>query len=442
MKKQGVISMLVAAGITVTAFAGCSNNGSGSSSASTTSFDSSKSVTLTWALWDKDKTTYYQPLIDGFKAKYPNVTINMKDLGSTDYQTALGTQLAGGDSGLDIVCVKDVPGYAAMTNAGQLEDLSSYIKANNIDTSQYGGLTDQLKVNGKLYELPFRSDFWIMYYNKDIFDKAGVAYPTNDMTLTQYDALARKVTSGSGNNKIYGSYFHTWRSTVELFGTLDGKHTVLDGDYSWMKPYYDLVLKEQDDGVTMPYATIKTSNTSYNSQFESNKIATLTMGSWFLSTLIADNKSGKSIAKNFGIVKYPHPDGVKAGTTIGTITALAVPTSTKNKAAALEFLKYVTGPDGAAIIAKTGTIPAIKSTEVVSAISGMDGFPSDQNSKDALQTAKMYLEMPMNSKASQIDTALQNDHDAIMTKSVTVDAGLKQMATDVKPLLSGTTSSK
>ncbi len=437
MKKLKVLSVFLAAALSVSAFAGCSQKNNSSSN----SGSSNGAVTLTWALWDKDKTTYYQPLIDGYKATHPNVTINMKDLGSSDYQTALGTQLAGGDSGLDIVCVKDIPGYAAMTNAGELVDLTSFIKKNNIDTSKYGGLADQIKVNSKLYELPFRSDFWIMYYNKDLFDKAGVAYPSNDMTVTEYDALARKLASGSGNNKVYGSYFHTWRSTVELFGILDGKHTVLDGDYSWMKPYYDMVLKEQADGITMDYATIKTSSTTYSAQFESNKVATLTMGSWFISTLMADVKSGKSAAKNWGIVKYPHPDGVKAGTTIGTITALAVPTSSKHQAAALDFLKYVTGEDGAAVIAKTGTIPAIKSSEVVNTITTMDGFPTDANSKAALQTTKLYLEMPMNTNSSKIDTALQNDHDAIMTKSVSVDQGLKQMATDVKQYLTSSGSS-
>ena len=42
------------------------------------------------------------------------------------------------------------------------------------------------------------------YYNKDLFDKAGVEYPSNDLTMEDYDALARKMTSGSGDTKVYG----------------------------------------------------------------------------------------------------------------------------------------------------------------------------------------------------------------------------------------------
>ncbi|MDY6289368.1 MAG: 30S ribosomal protein S12 methylthiotransferase RimO, partial [Bacteroidales bacterium] len=47
----------------------------------------------------------------------------------------------------------------------------------------------QISVNGSLDELPFRNDFWVIFYNKDIFDAAGVSYPTNDMTFVQYSSL-------------------------------------------------------------------------------------------------------------------------------------------------------------------------------------------------------------------------------------------------------------
>ncbi|MBE6822960.1 MAG: sugar ABC transporter substrate-binding protein [Ruminococcaceae bacterium] len=440
-KLRKVTSLILAMSLSASVLAGC-GNGSTESQASQASQAQASSqaggqVKLVWALWDKDKTTYYQPLIDAYKEKNPNVTIEMKDLGSTDYQTALGTQLAGGDSGLDIITVKDVPGYAAMTNAGQLEDLTQYIKDNNIDLKKYGGITDQVTVDGKLYELPFRSDFWLLYYNKDLFDKAKVDYPTNDMTFEQYDALARKLVSGSGNDKTYGAHYHTWRSAVQLFGILDGKHTVLDyqDGYTWMKPYYEMVLKQQDDGVVMDYATLKTSSTHYSGVFENSSVAMMNMGSWFISTLMADNKAGKSTAKNFGIVKYPHAEGVEPGSTLATITGLAVASSSKNKEAALDFVKFASGEEGAVVVAKTGIFPAIMSDDVIEFITSMEGFPTDPNSKEALKTSHTYLEMPMNAKSAEVETALNDDHDAIMTKSISIDEGLKKMSEDVKAIL-------
>ena len=159
-------------------------------------------VTLKWALWDWDSTAFYKPLVEAYEAKNPNVKIEPLDLGSADYQTMLSIQLTGGDDSIDVVAIKDIPGYNNLQKAGQLVDLTDYIKKNGIDTSKYGGTTEQITVNGGLYGLPFRSDFWVVFYNKDLFDKAGVPYPTNDMTLDEYDAIARKMTSGSGSKKV------------------------------------------------------------------------------------------------------------------------------------------------------------------------------------------------------------------------------------------------
>ena len=107
-------------------------------------------------MWDIDATAYYQPLLDAYKEIAPNVTIEMVDLGSTDYQTVLVTQLSGGADDLDIVTVKDIPGYANLVGLGMLEPLNDYATT---DTSLYGGTVEQITVDGKYYALPFRSDF-------------------------------------------------------------------------------------------------------------------------------------------------------------------------------------------------------------------------------------------------------------------------------------------
>jgi multiple sugar transport system substrate-binding protein len=383
-------------------------------------------VTLKWAMWDRDLTVYYQPLIDAYKVQKPNVTIELIDLGSADYQTVLLTQLSGG-ADLDVLTVKDIPGYNNLVKQNRLEPLNSYIRSAGIDTTLYGGTTEQITMNGDVYALPFRSDFWLIFYNKDIFDKAGVPYPSNDMTLDQYDALARRVTSGSGANKIYGAHYHTWRSAVQLFGILDGKNTIVDGKYDFLAPYYERVLKEQDDGIVMSYATLKTSGTHYSGVFFNSQIAMLNMGTWFIATQIARVAAGEATSKNWGLVKYPHPDGVTAGTTLGTITSIGVNRNSRNKDAALDFMKFVSGPEGASVLAKTGTIPAIMSQDVINSIASMPGFPTDANSKAALSVYKTYLEMPLHEKAGEIETALNEAHDAIMLKNISVADGLKQM---------------
>jgi multiple sugar transport system substrate-binding protein len=391
-------------------------------------------VTLKWALWDYDLTVYYKPLIEAWEAKNPNVKIESIDLGSADFMTVLGTQLSGG-ADLDVLCIKDIPGYANLVRQNRLEGLNSFISSSGIDTKLYGGVTEQIAVNGEVYGLPFRSDFWVIFYNKDLFDAAGVSYPSNDMTLEQYDALARKLVRGSGANKTYGAHYHTWRSAVSLFGILDGKNTIVDGVYDFLAPHYERVLAEQKDGVVMDFSTIKTSGTHYSGAFFNNRIAMMNMGTWFIATQIDKVNTGESMSKNWGIVKYPHPAGVPAGTTLGTITSIGVNRASKNKAAALEFTKFVSGPEGAAVLAKTGTIPAIMSAEVVNAISAIPGFPQDAGSKEALSVYKTYLEMPLHEKSADIEVVLNENHDAIMAGNITVQEGIRDMNTRVAGIL-------
>ena len=390
-------------------------------------------VTLKWALWDKDTTVYYQPLIDAYTAAHPNVTIEMVDLGSTDYSTVLGTQLSGSGSDFDVVTIKDVPGYVTLVNKGVIEPLDDLIAADGIDLAKYSGVTDQVTMDGKLYELPFRSDIWVLFYNKDVFDKAGVAYPTNDMTWDEYDKLAREITDTTAGSRVYGAHYHTWRSTIQLDGILDGQHTIVDGTYDFTKPYYEMVLAQQQDGVCMDYATLKTQGLHYSAAFAQGNIGMMNMGSWFIATLIQGIASGEYDVQNWGMVKYPHAEGVEPGSTLSTITGLAIPTSAPNKDAAWDFVMFVSTEEGAAVMASTGNIPAMTNQEIVDIISQMDGFPEDAG--EALITSHTYLEMPANEKSSEIETVLNEQHDNIMNEVSTIDEAIAAMNEGVQAIL-------
>lgn len=190
----------------------------------------SATTVLKWAVWDLRTAPYWQAIADSYTAEHEDVRIEMEDLGSADYQTVLAKELSEEETEFDIVSMKDVPGYASLVSKGMLEPLSERAAADGLDLAAFNGTAEQVTVKGILYEMPFRSDFWLLYYNKDLFDDAGVDYPTNDMTIKEYDELARAAagTDSSGSH-IYGAHYHTWRSAVQLFGILDGQHSVLDG---------------------------------------------------------------------------------------------------------------------------------------------------------------------------------------------------------------------
>lgn len=464
--KRKIMSVLLAAAM-VTSMAGCSSSDGGTQTqapapadtpqqtqasndtapAETTANPSTEapaetdaaSVTLKWAIWDKESTAYWQALADAYQKAAPNVTIEMVDLGSTDYMTVLATELSGEGSDFDVVTIKDVPGYATLVQKNAILSLDDYIKADGIDLGKYAGTTDQITVNGSLYELPFRNDFWVLFYNKDLFDEKSVAYPTNDMTFDDYDKLAREMTDTTFGSQIYGAHYHTWRSAVQLFSVLDGKHTILDGDYAFMKPYYELVLNQEADGVCRKYTDLKAEGLHYSVAFSGGDVAMLNMGSWFIATMISNLESGEydaDLCGNWGIVKYPHADGVEAGSTLGTITGLSVTAASDTPDEAWKFVKWVSGEEGAAVMAETGNFPAIMTDEAMNIITSLDGFPTDEASKEALNVSNLYLEVPYAENVSEINSALDSFHGSIMSGEMSIDEGIAAMNEAVQAVIS------
>lgn len=466
--KRKLISVLLAATMVATALTGCGNGSNGNSGkndtpASTNQEDkadgegtdaeepaegedaaggedeaSGDGTTLKWAIWDKDATPYWDALKTAYEEANPGVTIEMTDLGSTDYTTVLATELSGGGSDFDIVTIKDMPGYATLVSKNTLEPLDAYISDTGIDLSKYGGVDSQISVDGKLYELPFRNDFWVVFYNKDIFDAKNVEYPTNDMTFEQYDELAKKVTDTTFGSQVYGTHYHTWRSAVQLFGVLDGKNSILDGKYDFFKPYYDMVLAQEDAQVCRNYADLSAEGLHYSAAFSGGDVAMMNMGSWFISTLMSSIKSGEydaSLCGNWGMVKYPHADGVEPGSTLGTITGLAVTSVSDQKDAAFDFVEWVSGEEGAKVMAETGNFPALMNDEVSGIIAGLEGFPTDAESKEALNVSNLYLEAPYAENVSEINDILDTYHKSIMNREMTVDEGIAAMNDEVGKVL-------
>jgi len=261
-----------------------------------------------------------------------------------------------------------------------------------------------------------------------------VSEGTTPRHLTDLIGSLCDLTSGSGDTKVYGCHYHTWRSAASLFSILDGKNTIIDGKYDFMKPTYDMVIAQQKDGICMDYGYLKTSSLHYSAAFENQQCAMVNMGSWFISTLEAYMKDAET-KFNWGIVKYPHPAGAEAGSTLGTVTSLAINADSPKAEAAADFINWCVSEEGAQAIAKTGTFPACGSAATAEIIKSTEGFPEDSNSVDALTTSNVYLEMPYTQYASDIETILNAEHDAIMTMSETVDEGIQNMNDQVPAVL-------
>ena len=380
--------------------------------------------TLKVAAYDMMNGILFTTLINEFQQANPAIKVEMVDIPSADYTQKLQIMLNGG-SDVDVLWIKDGDTTKSHTRRGQLADLSAYIQRDNIDLSAFNGLAERFIIDGKMVAMPVSTGYYILYYNKDIFDRAAVPYPSNDMTWDEWEQLCGRLTSGSGTGKVYGGFLHTWNACVQNWGIQDGKHTITATDYRFFKPYYEMALRLQKAGHIWDYGALRTSGVNYGSAFLQGNIATMPMGSWFYTTIIDRINKGE-VKIRWGIAALPHPEGVEAGWTVGSVTPIAINQASKNKDAAWEFIKFATGEEGARIHAAVNSLPARSSAQTLQGLASFPGMP--EGSLEALTVKHISLDRPMEDGILQINQMLNEEHSLIMLGEVSVDQGLANMA--------------
>ena len=398
------------------------------------SFAAADDQTLTIVTWDATTTPYLIVQKEAFEASHPGVTIEYVDVASQDYAVKTTTMLAGGDTS-DIFMVKEITDNLKWQEAGYSEPLNAYMEASGYDVSGFAGIEGSYAIDGEQYALPFRSDFWVLFYNKDLFDAAGVAYPTNDMTWDEYADLAIQMTDAEQG--IYGTHYHTWLSAVVNWDVADGVNTLIDGNYDDLAYYYDVYNKIEEAGACMAYTELKAAGLHYSGAFGNGNIAMMPMGYWYVSTLIANIASGEYNVKNWGITAVPHADGVAAGSSFGNLTGVMMNAKSENKDLAWEYMAWLAGEEGSQATASVGARPAWVSGDVAAVMASVEGFPTDDASREALVPVFVGVEIPASEHSSEISSILNEVHSLVMTHEYEVEEGIEEMNERVQDLLEG-----
>ncbi len=427
MKRTTPIALGTSAAL-VLALTACGSDGGGAGGAGETA---EGPVTISLAGWDFAATPEFQTLADGFMEANPDVTVELKEYpAGNDYDTALTADLAAGTAP-DVFIVKNLKNYVTFQAGGTLLDISDV--ASELDPAT-GGL-EAMAVDGKTYAVPYRQDSWVLYYNKDLFAKAGVTEPDGSWTWDDYEAAAAELTKGIGEQDATGAYLHTWQSTVQGFALAQSGADLEGGDYSFLAPYYERALRMQQEGSTPTFATATTNELTYQAQFGTQKAAMLPMGSWYIATLVAQQASGEADTFEWGIAPIPQADESTTGTdatpvTFGDPTTMGINAGIDEEKVdtAKEFLAYAAGPEGAAALAAIGITPALIDETVESTIFGLDGVPQDDLSKFAYTTHETLPENPVGEKTAAIQTILGEVHTEIMSESTPVDEALATAA--------------
>ena len=385
---------------------------------------------LTVVTWDATTTAYLTAQKEAFEASHPGVTIEYVDCESgNEYGVKVSTMLAGGDTS-DVIMLKENDQVVQWQASGFAAPLTDYI--GSYDMSGFVGIEKNYAIDGVQYGIPFRSDFWVLFYNKDLFDAAGVEYPTNDMTWDQYAELAKKLTDKEKD--IYGTHYHTWLSTVANWAVCGTDYTLADGNYDNLLYFYKLYQDLEDYGACMSFADLKASGLKYGAAFENGNIAMMPMGYWQVSTFINDIKAGTA-SLNWGIVAVPHAEGVAAGSSFGNMTGVMMNAKSEKKDLAWEYMSWLCGPEGAKATASVGARPAWVSEEIAEAMASVEGFPADENSKAALLPTSVAMEWPVGEKVPDIKTIVNEEHSLIMAREITPEEGIAEMNERVAELL-------
>ena len=407
----------------------------GSATSATTA--AAEPVDLTLSGWSLSTTPEFKTLADAFHAKYPNVTVTLKEYDASNYNTLVTADLAAG-VGPDIITQKEVKYVPVFQAGGQLLDVTDL--QSQVDSSISGMKSYQ--VDGKQYALPYRNDSWVLYYNKDLFDKAKVAYPDGTWTWDDYSTAAKALSKAlqTGGATVFGTYQHSWQSTLQGFANAQAPDGgILTGTYDYMKPYYNRVLDLQSSKAQVDFGTLTTSKLTYQGQFGKQSAAMMPMGSWYVATLIAQQKSGDADKFNWGFAPIPQYDSSTTGTdktpvTFGDPTGFGINAAIDQKKlqAAKDFLVFSSSADAAKALAAIGITPALTTADVASTYFAVDGAPTDDLSKFAWTTHDTHPENPTDPNAAAVQAILNDAHTAIMSGSSSVDDALAQAAQRVK----------
>lgn len=363
--------------------------------------------------------------------EYNNTNDDARDViyeSQEDINTKLLTAMSTGQ-GPDVV-IWDRVNTITYAKQDAFVALDEYIADSGMDTSVfYQEAYDEMNIDGNQYGLPMTVDTRVLFYNKDLFDAAGIDYPTNEWTWDDMYSAATSCTqtvdgkldvagfdlsdTGLFNQWIYqaGGELADLDTNTVLFNSDEGR-LVLD---EWQK-YLDAgVYKNGYIG----------GENGIQDSFASNKVCMKFDGPWALTSL-------KEQGTNFGTVTQPAGPAGKKTTIIGGF-GFAVPVTTDDEKGAFDFINWWTHSQEAADIffENAGHLPANKETIE------SDTIQSNENVQTITEQLDYAIARPKISGYGDAEYfGLSANLDKFMAGELTSDEALNQAEIDANQMLS------
>ena len=188
---------------------------------SSVSAPESEPVTVTFVVvtlpWLSSQPADYERLAEAFHETSPHINVLVKSVSIEDLPEGLADAdfLTDPEWGVDVV-MTGTDLFPGLAQQSLLRDLQPSLEADQALQSEdfYAPVLDALRWQGRVYGLPVEVDPWVMFYNQDLFDAAGVPYPSGDWHWNDFLETARALAGNLGPGRFA---FGSWGAQVAPF---------------------------------------------------------------------------------------------------------------------------------------------------------------------------------------------------------------------------------
>ena len=337
---------------------------------------SEKSVVLTFSSWGSaSEMSILKPLLKDFERQNPDIKVNFLHFPQNYFQKI--HLLFASNTAPDVVFINNLslPIYSDF-----LDDLSGKVDPENF----YPKSLEVLSYNGKLLAVPRDISNLVIYYNKDIFDKFGVAYPKPDWTFEDFSKICEKFRE---NNTFCISYDE---NTMYLLPFL-----MSNGEGILSDDLESEIYSKSDYGFNF----YKNLRYKYHYAPERSESATSTMAQMFLNKKLAMHLSGRWLVPKYresadfrwDVINFPNG---KAGSIVpADASGWAVYKYSKHKKEAIRLIEYLSSKEVISKITKDGLIVPAR----------IDVAESDVFLNGKPENSKVFIEVIKNSKKTPVN---------------------------------------
>lgn len=313
--------------------------------------------TLRVALWDYGTVSYDKKIVERFEETHPDIRIEVISCPPEYYDNSLEAMLDSGER-LDVIYVNQLPQLSVLQERGVPLALDELAARDGVDLTGYTGI-EALRdpESGQLMGLPYRQDKFLLYYNKDLFDLAGIAYPQAGMTWEQFRETARALTTElkTVDEDLWGATMIL--EPIHLLYFMDDRAFDWEtDDFSGVARGLTMLLALDADGST-PRLVEREMRLDCQRMFETGRFAMMVHGSWYLNFLATDEKAGL-LDFEWGVTERPYWPEDGPNQNEAWLTPLIINHETNEVEAAWEFVRFVSSEQGAEILVNEMIVPA------------------------------------------------------------------------------------